>query len=89
LLKVKSELFNRSSYEDFTKQLIAITQTRREVVFDTIIKNSKEELRFINLRWNVIRGYETLDRIIVSNEDITERKRRRKSLLIHKQELNL
>jgi hypothetical protein len=26
----------------------------------------------------------SLDRIIVSNEDITERKRRRKSLLIHK-----
>jgi hypothetical protein len=88
LLKVKSELFNRSSYEDFTKQLIA-TQTM-ELLFDTIIKNSKEELRFINLRWNVIRGYETsLDRIIVSNEDITERKRRRKSLLIHKEELNL
>jgi hypothetical protein len=29
-----------------------------ELLFDTIIKNSKEELRFINLRWNVIRGYE-------------------------------
>jgi PAS domain S-box-containing protein len=75
LLKVKSELFNRSSYEGFTKQLVAITQNHGGVVIDTIIKNSKEELRFINLRWNVIRGYETsLDRIIVSNEDITERK---------------
>lgn len=82
LLKVKSELFNRSSYEDFTKQLIAITQNHGEVVLDTIIKNSKEELRFINLRWNVIRGYETsLDRIIVSNEDITERKTAEKIII--------
>ena len=82
LLKVKSELFNRSSYEDFTKQLVAITQNHGGVVIDTIIKNSKEELRFINLRWNVIRGYETsLDRIIVSNEDITERKTAEKIII--------
>ncbi|SEB03561.1 PAS domain S-box-containing protein [Flavobacterium gillisiae] len=82
LLKVKSELFNRSSYEGFTKQLIAITQNHEKVVLDTIIKNSKEELRFINLRWNVIRGYETsLDRIIVSNEDITERKTAEKIII--------
>ncbi|MBG6111660.1 PAS domain S-box-containing protein [Flavobacterium sp. CG_9.10] len=82
LLIVKSELFNPSSYKDFTKQIIAITQNYQELVFDTVIKNSKEELRFINLRWNVIRGYEkTLGRIIVSTEDITERKTSEKIIL--------
>ena len=38
-------------------------------------QDSNNHNRNINLRWNVIRGYEkTLERVIVYNEDITERK---------------
>ena len=82
LLNNKSELFNTCSYQDFTKQIVAITQNYQELVLDTVIKNSKEEIRFINLKWNVIRGYEeTLERIIVSTEDITERKLSEKIIL--------
>ena len=45
------------------------------MIVDTKIKNSKEEYRDVNLRWNVIRGYEkSLERIIISTEDITDRK---------------
>jgi PAS domain S-box-containing protein len=42
---------------------------------DTKIKNKDDEYRNVNLRWNVIQGYEkSLERIIVSTEDITDRK---------------
>jgi PAS domain S-box-containing protein len=75
LLNIKEELFNRKSLHDFIKQLVAITQNQENVLLDTVIKNSKEEFRSINLRWNVIRGYEnSLERVIVSTIDVTERK---------------
>jgi PAS domain S-box-containing protein len=75
LFNIKYELSNKSSQSDFINQIVAITQNKYEVIVDTTIKNSKQELRFINLRWNVLSGYEdSLERIIVSKIDITERK---------------
>jgi PAS domain S-box-containing protein len=75
LAKVKSSLFNDTSLNDFIEQLVAISQNEKQFMIDTIIKNSKQENRNISLNWNVIRGYEiSLERIIVSNEDITNRK---------------
>ena len=75
LLHIKAELFNTKSFSDFKDQLLAITQGEKQYTVDTLIKNADNELRNIDLRWNVIRGYEeSLKRIIVSNEDITERK---------------
>jgi PAS domain S-box-containing protein len=76
LLNTKSELFTSKFLTDFTEHLIAITQNKTKYSLDTLIKNSENEFRNIDLRWNVIRGYEdSLERIIVSNEDITERKK--------------
>ena len=84
LLKVKTKkeltaglinLIDENSIAVFVKQLIAITQGQKELIIDTIIKNSEGESRYINLRWNVIRGNEkTLERIIVSTEDVTAQK---------------
>lgn len=79
LLNTQNSLLSPASYFDFTQQVIAITKNQEEIVLDTIIKNSEEQSRFINLKWNVLRGYEkTLGRIIISSEDITERKRAEK-----------
>ena len=55
---------------------------------DTKIKNTEGEYRDVNLRWNVIRGYEkSLERIIVSTEDITERKSSEKIILNSQQRI--
>ncbi|MFV8373330.1 PAS domain S-box protein [Flavobacterium sp. LB2P74] len=70
-----SQIINKDSIPDFTKQLIAITQDEMQLILDTKIKNKEGEYRDVNLRWNVIQGYEkSLERIIVSTEDITDRK---------------
>lgn len=84
LLKVKtkkeltsglSNLINNDSIPVFTEQIIAITQGQKELIIDTVIQNTEGDSRYINLRWNVIRGNEkTLERIIVSTEDITVQK---------------
>ena len=70
-----AQIIDKNSIPDFTKQLIAITQGEKKLILDTKIKNKDGEFRDVNLRWNVIRGYEkSLERIIISTEDITERK---------------
>ncbi|MFV8369886.1 PAS domain S-box protein [Flavobacterium sp. LB2R40] len=77
-----SQIIDNDSISDFTKQLIAITQGEKQLIIDTKIKNTASEYRNVNLRWNVIRGYEkTLERIIVSTEDITDRKSSEKTIL--------
>lgn len=69
------QIISKDSIDGFIKHLIAITQGEKQLITDSKIKNSFGEYRDVNLRWNVIRGYEkTLERIIVSTEDITDRK---------------
>ena len=75
LVKNKAELFNVKSKTDFIKNLIAITQGEKQFTIDTVIKDADGQYRDINLRWNIIRSYtKSYERIIVSTEDITERK---------------
>lgn len=77
-----SKIIDNDSIPEFTKQLIAITQGEKQLITDTKLRNSEGEYRDVNLRWNVIRGYEkTLKRIIVSTEDITDRKYSEKKIL--------
>lgn len=75
-------LINTDYSKAFVKILIAITQGQKQVFIDSVIQNSIGENIDVNLRWNIIRGYEkTLGRIIVSTEDITERKTSEKIIL--------
>ncbi|WKL44284.1 PAS domain S-box protein [Flavobacterium sp. ZE23DGlu08] len=75
LISDLTQIIDKDSIPDFTKQLIAITQGEKQLIVDTKIKNKDGEYRDVNLRWNVIQGYEkSLERIIVSTEDITDRK---------------
>ena len=82
LLLTKKKLFNETSFNDFKEQIIAISQNYTKYYIDTVILDAHGEIRNIDLRWNTIRGFEnTLERIIVSNEDITDRKNAEKIIL--------
>jgi len=80
--KTKQELMdnlenvlNNEIRDSFVAQLIAITQGQKYLSMDSQVKKSDGETRNISLRWNVMRGYEeTLERVIISTEDITVRK---------------
>lgn len=86
LKNTKKDLFNLRAKEDFIKNLISITQNSNQFITETVIKDAEGQLRDIDLRWNVIRGYEeTLERIIVSTEDITDRKSS-ESIILNSQE---
>lgn len=80
--KTKSELMtqldkvvNNDAMDSFQAQIIAITQHESRLVVESKVKKSDGNYRDISLRWNVMRGYEdTLERVIISTEDITVRK---------------
>lgn len=75
LTKSLSSLLDKDSSTDFVKILMAICKGEKKFIMDSRVKNAEGQYRDIDLRWNVIRGYEeTLERIIVSTEDITVRK---------------
>ena len=68
--------------------MIAITQNNNQLTYDTKIKNSNGESIDIHFRWNAIRGYEkTLERMIISTEDITFRKKNEKIILKSQQKV--
>jgi PAS domain S-box-containing protein len=88
-LKTKEELDNNlnqvldtETIKDFIKQLVAVTQNNNQLTYDSIIKNSLGESINIHFQWNSIRGYEkTMERMIISTEDITFRKKNEKTIL--------
>ena len=83
-----SQIINIDSIADFKSQIIAITQSDKQLIIDTKIKDNDGNYRDVNLRWNVIRGYEkTLGRIIVSTEDITDRKASEKIIFKSQQKI--
>nr|WP_315191549.1 PAS domain S-box protein [uncultured Flavobacterium sp.] len=82
LIKNLPDLIDISAFDDVKKQLVAISQGDQTFNIDSRIKTMDGEYRDINLRWNVIHGYEdSLERIILSTEDITERKATEKYIL--------
>jgi len=75
-------IIDEDAIYDFTKIIIAITQDIKQLNFETKIKTTLGEYRDVELRWSVIKGYEeSLKRIIISTEDITERKTSEKLIL--------
>ncbi|RTY90633.1 PAS domain S-box protein [Flavobacterium sp. GT3R68] len=82
LTKSLSALLDKDSATDFVKILMAICKGEKKFIMDSRVKTAEGQYRDIDLRWNVIRGYEeTLERIIVSTEDITVRKINEKIIL--------
>lgn len=80
--KSKEELTNNlvsiidnDSKDTFIQQLVAIAVGKTQFFAESKVKTFEGEYRDIELRWSVIRGYEdSLERVILSTEDITDRK---------------
>lgn len=88
ILQNHFKIIDSNSTEEIIQNLIAITQGEKQFVLDSKIINSEGEIRNIDLRWNVIRGYKkSFERIIVTREDTTERKASEKVILNTKQRL--
>lgn len=75
LMNNLESIFNNEITDTFVAQLLAITQGQKYLSMDSKVKKNDGEFRDISMRWNVMRGYEdTLERVIISTEDITVRK---------------
>lgn len=72
----------------FIKHLEAICQGNNNLNIDAHTKNFKGEMRDIHLVYSVVKGYEeTLERVIISTEDITDRKSAEKRTLQTQQKI--
>jgi PAS domain S-box-containing protein len=97
LLKIKSkqllannlgQILDKDTLKDFENQLLAITQNNNQLTYDGKIKNSDGESVDIYFRWNAIKGHEkTMDRMIISTEDITFRKKNEKLIIKSQQKV--
>jgi PAS domain S-box-containing protein len=75
LLGNLNRIIDTNAHHDVIKQLVAISQNNTNFKIDTRVKTMNGDYRDINLRWNVIHTKrDTFERVIVSTEDITERK---------------
>lgn len=82
LMENLTQLIDFGSFDEVKKQLVAISQNAKQFSIDSRIKNMHGEYRDINLRWSVIQGYEeSFERVILSTEDITERKASEKIII--------
>lgn len=82
LLDNLSQLIDPESYDEVKKQLVALSQNVKQFSIDSRLKNMEGEYRDISIRWNVIEGYEdSLERVILTTQDITERKASEKIIL--------
>ncbi|MET0759573.1 MAG: PAS domain S-box protein [Flavobacterium sp.] len=88
LLKSTDVIQGTEVLQSFINQLIAITEGQKQLIMDTKLEGPNGEIRDIHLRWSVMKGYEkTLERVIVSTEDITERKTAEKIILNSQQRI--
>lgn len=71
-----ANIFTEESYEAFVEELIAIAEGRTKCKFEGKVKTLKGKEKDVYLKWMVVPGYEkTLERVYISTNDITERKR--------------
>ncbi|TRX22053.1 PAS domain S-box protein [Flavobacterium franklandianum] len=75
LLENVIDLIDIEPFDEVKQQLVAISQNVKQFSIDSQIKISNGQIRDINLRWNIIEGYEdSLERVILSTQDITDSK---------------
>lgn len=88
LKKNLKKVVDEVAVRDFKNQLLAITQSNNHLSYDSTIKNSNGERIDIFFRWSPIKGHEKLmDRMIISTEDITSRKKHEKMIVASQQKL--
>ncbi|NBL65718.1 PAS domain-containing protein [Flavobacterium sp. NST-5] len=93
--KTKNELttslnavINDEGMDSFIEQIVGITQGKLSLTINSTLRKSLADVREIQLNWNVIPGFEdTLARVIISTEDVTERKVRENNILHSQQQI--
>lgn len=94
--KTRDEIINNKlsgilapdSRSAFINQLLAVTSQVQKITMDTYIMRPNGDRIDMYLQWTVMRGYEnTLERVIVSTEDVTKRKIAEKEALESKQRM--
>ena len=88
ILHSLSSIFTDKSYETVTEQLICIAEGKKAYESEGIVKTIAGLEKNILLKWVVGSGYEnTLEKVFVTNTDITELKRAKDKLKEANQEL--
>jgi len=81
-------LLNDSKSESFIKQLVAVVKRSPFIEMDMEFTAKANANKDIHLRWSVMRGYEnTLERVIISTEDITPQKEAQRIILNSQQRI--
>ncbi len=81
LLSGITRIFSRVSYESFIANLMTVTEGRTRFFTERIHVALDGEILHVQLHWAVAPGYEnTYGRVLVSIEDITDRKRAEEAL---------
>ncbi|MEZ7506009.1 PAS domain S-box protein [Flavobacterium sp. Arc2] len=82
ILNDSSIIFTEESIPSFIKNIEAICLGKNQFKIDAKTKNPNGEIRDIHLMYNVMKGYEdSLERVIISTEDITARKTAEKNII--------
>ncbi|MDR6969317.1 PAS domain S-box-containing protein [Flavobacterium arsenatis] len=76
------EIIKHGTFEAIIKILIGVTQKEQKGRIEGKIVFPNGTTKYISLTWNIVKGYEdSLERIIISTEDITERKASQKVIV--------
>lgn len=76
------EIIKHGTFEAITKVLIGVTQKEQKGQIEGRIIFPNKKIKDISMTWNIVKGYEnSLERVIISMEDITERKSSQKVIL--------
>ncbi|RMF58109.1 MAG: PAS domain S-box protein [Calditrichaeota bacterium] len=74
LIENLPRIFTKNSYRTFIDELVAIAEGRNYLNLEGEVQTLQGKKIIINLIWSVVQGYEeTLERVLVSTIDITER----------------
>ncbi len=73
--------FIEASYKSFKQELLAIAKAETCCETEAVAQTTEGETKYLALRWAVVPGYEdTLENVLVSMLDITERKKAERRL---------
>ncbi|MBV6393967.1 MAG: hypothetical protein KPEEDBHJ_03212 [Anaerolineales bacterium] len=68
-------LVAEGSLEALREQIVAVAVGKKQLAMDSMVRTLDGRLRHVHVHWSVMPGYEkSLARVIVSTEDITDRK---------------
>ncbi len=81
-------IIGSDSQDDFIRQIEAVSKSMLTTAMDTVMRVGNGSFRQLFLQWTVMKGCEeTLDRVIVATEDITDRKKSEKLIFDSQQKI--